>query len=163
MRSPAQATCPSGRINTAGGAATLAQDRDPPRAIVLGVDQADSIGPRSDVEAADFTEVEEHGPGVVQQGEYAGGAVLGVHVEVGHAPPEQRVPLAEVVVDVETGDHPGDARARPVHAQQLEHRDAEGLAALVGADERDLRHGVLQHPGTDRMPFGVVGVQKALG
>ena len=29
--------------------------------------------------------------------------------------------------------------------------------------ERDLRHGVVQHPGTDRMPFGVVGVEQALG
>ena len=35
--------------------------------------------------------------------------------------------------------------------------------ALVGAAEGDLRHGVLQHPGTDRMPFGVVGVEEALG
>ena len=34
---------------------------------------------------------------------------------------------------------------------------------VVGAAECDLRHGVVQHPGTDRMPFGVVGVQQALG
>ena len=40
---------------------------------------------------------------------------------------------------------------------------AEGLVTVVGAAERDLRHGVAQHPGTDRMPFGVVGVQEALG
>ena len=32
-----------------------------------------------------------------------------------------------------------------------------------GLAERDLRHGVAQHPGTDRMPFGVVGVEEALG
>ena len=42
-------------------------------------------------------------------------------------------------------------------------RVAEGLAALVGAGERDLRHGVAQHPGADRMPLGVVGVEEALG
>ena len=89
--------------------------------------------------------------------------VGGVQVEVGHAPPEQRVSLAEVVVDVETGDHRGDAPARLVHAQQFGHGVAESLVTVVGAAERDLRHGVVQHPGTDRMPFGVVGVEEALG
>ncbi len=34
---------------------------------------------------------------------------------------------------------------------------------VVGAAERDLRHGVAQHAGTDRVPFGVVGVEEALG
>ena len=29
--------------------------------------------------------------------------------------------------------------------------------------ERDLRHGVVQHPGADRVPLGVVGVEQALG
>ena len=53
--------------------------------------------------------------------------------------------------------------ARLVHAQQFGHGVAEGLVTVVGAAERDLRHGVVQHPGTDRMPFGVVGVQEALG
>ena len=56
-----------------------------------------------------------------------------------------------------------DAPARLVHAQQFGHDVAEGLVTVVGAAERDLRHGVVQHPGTDRMPFGVVGVQEALG
>ena len=57
----------------------------------------------------------------------------------------------------------GDAPARLVHAQQLGHDVAQRLVAVVGGAERDLRHGVVQHPGTDRMPFGVVGVQQALG
>jgi hypothetical protein len=61
-----------------------------------------------------------------------------------------------------TGDHRGDAPARLIQAQQLGHDVAEGVVTVVGAAERDLRHGVLQHPGTDRMPFGVVGVQQAL-
>ena len=99
----------------------------------------------------------------MQQGEHACGAVRGVQVEVGHAPPEQRVSLAEVVVDVEAAEHRGDARARLVHAQQLGHGVAEGLVAVVGLAERDLRHGVVQHPGADRMPFGVVRVEEALG
>ena len=115
------------------GRSDLADDRQLPHAIVPGVDQPDSIRPRRDVEAAEFTEVEEHGPGVVQQGEHARRTVGGVQVEVGHAPPEQRVSLSEVVVDVETGDHRGDALARLVHGQQLDHGVAEGPAALVGA------------------------------
>ena len=53
-------------------------------------------------------------------------------------------------------------RLRLVHAQQLGHDVTEGLVTVVGAVRRDLRHGVVQHPGTDRMPFGVVGVQEAL-
>src|ERR1700716_4424283 len=111
----------------------LAKDRYLPHAGLLGVDQPDSIRPRSDVETAGFTEVEEHGPGVVQQGEYARGTVRGIQVEVGHAPPEQRVALSEVVVDVETGEHRGDAPGRLVHAQQFGHSVAEGLVTVVGA------------------------------
>ena len=68
----------------------------------------------------------------MQQCEHARRTVGGVQVEVGHPPPEQRVALAEVVVDVEAGDHPGDAPARLVHGQQLGHRVAQGLAAVVG-------------------------------
>jgi len=93
----------------------------------------------------------------------AGGTVRGVQVNVGHAPPEQRVSLSEVVVDADTGDHRGDAPARLVHAQQFGHGVAERVLTVVGAAERNLRHGVVQHPGTDRMPFGVVGLQEALG
>src|SRR6202011_5126494 len=86
------------------GRSDLAKDRELPHASMLGVDEPDSIRPRRNVETAGFTEVEEHGPGVVQQGEYARGTVGGMQVEVGHAPPEQRVSLSEVVVDVEPGE-----------------------------------------------------------
>src|SRR6266480_5030511 len=96
------------------GRSDLAKDREFPDAVVPGVDQPDSIRPRRNVETAGFTEVEEHGPGVVQQGEDARGTVRGTQVEVGHAPPEQRVSVSEVVVDVETGEHSGDAPARLV-------------------------------------------------
>jgi hypothetical protein len=100
---------------------------------------------------------------VGREGGHPGVAVGGVQVEVGHASPEQRVSLAEVGVDVETGDHRGDAPARLVHAQPFGHGVAEGLVTVVRGAERDLRHGVVQDPGTDGMPFGVVGVQEALG
>jgi hypothetical protein len=154
---------PVGSDHHGRGRSDLAKDRELPHAGVPGVDQPDSIRPRRNVETAGFTEVEEHGPGVVQQGEYARGTVGGVQVEVGHAPSEQWVSVSEVVADVEAGEHRGDAPARLVHAQQFGHGVAEGLVTVVGAAERDLRHGVVQHPGTDRMPFGVVGVQEALG
>src|ERR1019366_788177 len=98
------------------GSSDLTKDRELPHAIVPGVDQPDSIRPRRNVETAGFTEVEEHGPGAVQQAEYALGTVRGMQIEVGHAPPEQRVSLSEVVVDVETGEHRDDAPARLVHA-----------------------------------------------
>src|SRR3989441_12990793 len=57
------------------GSSNLAKDRELPHASMLGVDEPDSIRPRRNVETAGFTEVEEHGPGVVQQGEHARGTV----------------------------------------------------------------------------------------
>ena len=154
---------PVGSDQHGRGRSDLANGRKLPDAMVPGVDQPDPIRPRRNVETAGFTEVEEHGPGVVQQGEYARGTVRGLQVEVGHAPPEQRVSVSEVVVDVETGEHRGSAPARLVHAQQFGHGVAERLVTVVGPAERDLGHGVAQRPGADRMPFRMVGVEKALG
>src|SRR5947209_12174077 len=77
------------------GSSDLAKDRELPHARMLGVYEPDSIRPRRNVETAGFTEVEEHGPGVVQQGEHARGTVRGMQVEIGHAPPEQRVSVSE--------------------------------------------------------------------
>jgi hypothetical protein len=79
------------------GSSDLAKDRELPCAGIVGVDKPDPICPWRDVEAAGFAEVEEDGPGVVQQGENARGTVRGMQVEVGHAPPEQRVSLSEVI------------------------------------------------------------------
>ena len=53
--------------------------------------------------------------GRVQQGEHTLRPAPGDQVEIGHAASEQRVALAEVVVDVETGHHRGVALARLVH------------------------------------------------
>ncbi len=138
----------------------LASDRELPYAIVAGVDQPDSTRPRRDVNAAGLTEAEEHGPGVVQQGEHARGTVGGVHVEVGHAPPEQRVPVSEVVVDV-----PESIAAMRLRALSMLTSSAmvsrRALVTVARAAECGLRHGVVQHPGTDRMPLDMVGVQEA--
>jgi hypothetical protein len=82
----------------------------------------------------------------VQQTGYARRTtVRGADVKVGHAPPEQRVPLAKIVVDVETGEHSGNASTRLIHLQQLSHGIAECAVALIGTAERDLRHGIAQH------------------
>ena len=51
--------------------------------------------------------------------------------------------------------------ARLVHAQQLGHGVAQRLDAVVGAHERDLRHRVAQHAGSDRVALGMVGIQEA--
>ena len=145
------------------GRSDRAEYRELPHAVVPGVDQPNPIGPWFDVEAAGFAEVEEHGPGIVQQVEDSRRTVRCLHVEVGHAPPEQRVSLPQVVVDVETGEHRSDTPTRLVHAQQFGHDLPERLVTVVGATECDRRHGVVQHPGADRMAFGVVGVEEALG
>ena len=102
------------------------------------------------------TEVEQHRPGIVQQGEDPQRAVGGDQVEIGHAASEQRVALAQVVMDVQTGHHRGESLTRLVHAQQLGHGVAQCLDAIVGAHERDLRHRVAQHAGSDRVALGVV-------
>ena len=161
MTSPTQATYPSGRISTAAGAVTAPSTGSSQGPGVFGVDQLDPVRPWSDVEAAGLTEVEEHRPGVVQQGEYPQRAVGGDQVEIGHAAPEQRVSLTEVVVNVQAGHHRGEPLARLVHAQQLGHGVAQGVDAVVGAGERGLRHGVAQHAGGDRVPLGMVGIEQA--
>src|SRR4030088_2062188 len=82
------------------GSGDRAKCRKFPHAVVFGVDQLNAIRPRSDVEAAGLTEVEEHRPGIVQQGEKPQRDVGGDQVEIGHAASEQRVLVAEVVADV---------------------------------------------------------------
>src|SRR5947207_5855306 len=85
------------------GSSDRAKYRKLPRTNVLGVDQLNPICPRSDVEAAGLIEVEQHRSGTVQQGEDPQRAGRGDQVEIGHAPSEQRVPGAEVVMNAETG------------------------------------------------------------
>jgi len=88
----------------------LAKDWELPHASMPGVDQPDSIRPRKRIEFTGFTEVEGHGPGLVQQGEYARGNPGEVQIDVGHVRPDQRVSLSEAIVDVDTegrGDGPG--------------------------------------------------------
>ena len=63
-----------------------------PRAIVFGVDQLYPIRPRSDVEAAWLTEVEQHRPGIVEQAEYPQRAVACDQVEMGMRRPSSGCP-----------------------------------------------------------------------
>jgi hypothetical protein len=55
----------------------------------------------------------------VQQGEDPQRAVGGDQVEVGHAASEQRVPLAEVVMNPQAGHLRGESSARLIHAEEL--------------------------------------------
>jgi hypothetical protein len=143
------------------GGCYLAQPRKLPIAGILGVDRQRSVCPWSDVEVAGLTEVEEHRPGIVQQGEYPQRAVGGDQVQIGHVASEQRVSLAEFVMNVQTGHHRGESFARLVHAEELGNGVAQGVDTRAGAQERALRHGVLQHAGSDRVALGMVGIQEA--
>src|SRR6202022_2375880 len=143
------------------GGSDRAKYRKLPNTGVFSVDQLDSIRRWRDVEAAWLTEVEYHRPGMMEEGEYPQRALGGDQVEIGHAAPEQRVSLTEVVMNVQAGHHRGEPLARLVHAQQLGHAVAQGLDTLVRSEERGLRHGVAQHAGSDRVPLAVVGIQQA--
>ena len=70
VSSPTQATYPSGRIKTAVGAVTgpIAGSSHVPAYTRRSI-HLNAICPWSDVEAAGLTEVEQHRPGIVQQGE----------------------------------------------------------------------------------------------
>ena len=100
VTSPTQATYPSGRINTAAGAVTAPSAGSSHAPSYLASTRLNPIRPWRDVEAAGLTEVEQHRPGIVQQGEDPQRAVGGDQIEIGHAASEQRMSLAEIVVDV---------------------------------------------------------------
>src|SRR5438105_11920441 len=130
------------------GSGDRAKYRKLPRTDIFSIDQLDPVSPWSDVKAAGLTEVEQHRPGVVQQGEDPQRAVGGHEVQIGHTAPEQGVALTEVVMNVQPGDDPGEPFARLVHARQLRHHIDEGLDALVPALERGLSHRVLKRAGS---------------
>jgi hypothetical protein len=71
------------------------------------------------VTVAGLTQVEQQRPCVVQQLEDSDRAGGSHEVQVGHAPSEQRMSLAEVVVNVQPGADSGEPFARLVHARQL--------------------------------------------
>jgi hypothetical protein len=151
-----------------GGSRDRPDCRKLPCTDVFGVDQAgvnrvNAIRPRRDVEAVGLTEIEEHRPGMVQQGEDPLRAVGGDQVEIGHAASEQRVSLAEVVMKVQTRHHREVLLASRVHLQQFGKHLAQGPATIVTAVDRGERHGVAQHAGTDWVPLGMVGIQWRFG
>jgi hypothetical protein len=78
-----------------GGSSDHTECRKLPWASVLGVDQLNPVRPWSDVEAAGLTEVDEHGPSTMQQGEDPQRAV-GDQVEIGHARVRCRRPAEPV-------------------------------------------------------------------
>jgi hypothetical protein len=77
--------------------------------------------PRSEVEPAGLTEAEQRRPGIMQQGEDPKRAVGGDQVDIGHEASEQRVSLAEILMNVQSRHHRGESSARLVHAEELGH------------------------------------------
>src|SRR2546423_14250455 len=70
--------------------------------------------------------------------------------------------LAEVVMNVQPGDDPGEPFARLVHARQLRHDIDQSLDALVRALEPGLSHRVLERTGSDRVALVLIRIQEAL-
>jgi hypothetical protein len=98
----------------------------------------------------------------VQQREHPRRAVRGGEVEVRHTPPEQGVALAEVVMNVQSGQQAAEVLARLVHVEHLGHRVTQCVDAVVDAHEGALRHGVAQDAGAHGVALRVVGVQQGL-
>ena len=80
-------------------------------------------------------------------------------IQVGHTAPQQWMSLAELVMDVEPGDDPGEPLARLVHGRQLRHHLDQCLHAFVAALECGLGHRVLERAGGDRVALLLIRVQ----
>jgi hypothetical protein len=98
----------------------------------------------------------------VQEGEDPQGTVAGDEVEIGHAASEQRMPRAEVVMNIQTGHHRGESSAGLVHGEQLGHGVAQRLRTFVRAAKHHLRHCCAQHAGGDGVALGVIAVEEAV-
>ena len=98
----------------------------------------------------------------MQQREDAQRTVRSAQIEIRHATPEQRMPLAEVVTNAQTRHLAGNSLARLVHAKQLGHHASQCLRAFVRAAKRDRRHRDLQYTRTDWMTLGVIAVEQTL-
>ncbi|MBA3949939.1 MAG: hypothetical protein H0X44_08355 [Acidobacteria bacterium] len=108
-----------------------ADRRQRPGAVERRVDQLYAIRPSREVHLASFAEVEQHGPRVahLRVGTLRAG---GRHdIEIGHAASKQRMAGPEVVVNVETGHHRGDAPARLVQAEDFFHRCAATIRSAA--------------------------------
>lgn len=57
--------------------------------------------------------------------------------------------VAEVVVDVEAGEHGGDVLAWFVEGEKFGEGGAQGVVAVVGGGDRDLGHRVREYLGGD--------------
>src|SRR5262249_11113819 len=113
------------------GSSDRTKYRKLPHTNIFSVDQLNAIRPWSDVEASGLTEVEQHWPGIMQEGEHPQRAGGGDEVEIGHAAPQQRVSLTEVVMNVQTRHRRGESFARLVHAEKLGNGVDQGLSAVV--------------------------------
>ena len=124
-----------------GRSSDRAKYRKLPCASVRCGDYLYPIRPRTDAEAASVaspTEVKEHRLGIVQQRKDSQRAVASDQIEIGHAPPEQRVSLtsftdAEIIVNIQARHHPTESPARLIHTEEFGHGVAQGVYAVVWA------------------------------
>ncbi len=160
--SPTHATWPSGRMSTAVGAATT-----PTTGSSQGPAQVAStcctLSVQRPISSSGSSEVEQHRPGFVQQLEDAERACRRHEVEIGHPAPEQGMPVAEVVADVEARCESRDPPTRFVHLRELGDQVDHGLHPFVAALERRQRHRVTERPCGHRMALPLIGVEEALG
>ena len=98
----------------------------------------------------------------MQQCEDAKRSVSRDQVEIGHAATDQRVAFAEIVPDAQAGHLRGELSARFIDHKELGHDVPQRRRAIVGAQERDLRHRHAQHARRDRVPLGMIGVEECL-
>jgi len=90
----------------------VTQDWKLPIAAIFGVDRQHSVCPWGRITSPGLAEVQQDRLGVVEQGEDSRRAIGGDKVKIGHAAPEQRVSLTELVMNVQAGQHRGEPLAR---------------------------------------------------
>ena len=131
--------------------------------MVFGVDRLYSICPWSNIKIATLAEVEQHRSSMVQQRKDPQRTVGGDQIEIGHPASQQRMPHPKIVMNVQPGHSRSERPARLVHRQQLGDDFAQCPAALVRAEQRDLRHRRAQDARTDWMSLGVIRIQQTIG
>src|SRR5262249_56663638 len=104
----------------------LSKRRKVPLTIVFGVDHLNPARPWCDVEVTRFAEIEKHWPCVVQQREDPQRTIASDQLKVGHAAPHQRVPLAQIVMNVQARHHRKVLRASLISLQQFGKHPAQG-------------------------------------
>ena len=136
--------------------------RQLPDTVVFGFQQRHAVKPRPDVDRPTVAEVEQHGPRPVQQREDALHSGRRRHVEIRHAPSDERVRRTEIVVNAEARHLRREILPWLVHEQQLTDALAQRGRAFVRSMQGHLRHGLTQHACGNGMTFGMIRVEQRI-